>query len=556
MKNWISIAGLFGVVSAILLLAPIKVCRADENKADDETPASSADDRVVDDDEPKNANDVKPVPLGTVSELPWNKKSMPPISLRSRPTDPRQLLVNIDDSEFESFFDGQDLDGNHQALIKILYRLPRFGQGNIERLARRDELSAIGEDSSEHRIQIHLLKGRVIRVTRQNLVPEVARIFDFDHFFQVHMQADNFETPVLINAREIPEAWKAKLDTPLNEPASAYGLFLQVGEQTDSAGPLIFAAHYIAWFPESVDEELGVNSELVYLAGLGVDVGQFDHVKKRNRKTLGAGDYEGFYQTLAACEKINESDVPAANVSRFDLAKLLTQPETKHGSVMVVNANARRINTVRVESQDVQDRFGFDHYYQIDGFVDLGDQSIRVGKEQGDKSGPVYTNKFPVTICVRELPDDLRKIHEQAVADPTLGQALNERIRITGVFFKLWAYRSEFISSFDGSQRQLSPMFIAYSPKLTQFQKASNPYVGVAVGVGFLVLLAGLWIGVMVIGRSDKKFEREVMNKRYEVSQGESLNDMDIETVDGPDFSGLHEATEKRNASENTDDNS
>jgi len=209
------------------------------------------------------------------------------------------------------------------------------------------------------------------------------------------------------------------------------------------------------------------------------------------------------------------------------LAPLLQHPETQHGRLMLVKGTARRVLRVRVDEPDIQDRFGIDHYYQIDVFVPLGDQVVQLGKDAGPDS-PTFTNNFPVTVCVAELPPDLHESPD-----------LREDVSIPAANFKLWAYHSQFVTAYDKHQLQVSPMFIGAMPAVIHYRMALNPYISLAVAAVFIALLGCGWLVVWRSSRGDSKFKRSVLDRQFEVEPGRSLNDNEIAARDKPDFSNL-----------------
>ena len=85
----------------------------------------------------KAAAEAKPVERG---KLPWSKAGTSRVTIaRPRVTSARQLLVTLDDSQLDNFFDRQPLNiSEDETLYRILYRLPNVGQHHIERLVTHD----------------------------------------------------------------------------------------------------------------------------------------------------------------------------------------------------------------------------------------------------------------------------------------------------------------------------------------------------------------------------------------------------------------------------------
>jgi hypothetical protein len=182
-------------------------------------------------------------------------------------------------------------------------------------------------------------------------------------------------------------------------------------------------------------------------------------------------------------------------------------PQTHHGKLLTVEGTARRVTRIVLDEAAAR-RWGFDHYYQIDLFVPLGNETIRVGEDDADGEAPLFTNDFPVTVCVSSLPENL-----------TVREDLREDIRVAAVFCKLWAYHSQFMSSYDPQQLQIAPLLIGYQPHVVSPPAGRHAVFGILAGAGFIALLAGLWWGLWAWTRSDRRFRDAVVRPRRDDSR-------------------------------------
>ncbi|MEX0819541.1 MAG: hypothetical protein WD070_08100, partial [Pirellulaceae bacterium] len=356
--------------------------------------------------------------------------------------------MSIDDSQLAGFADGEPLGiQDEETVRRILYSMPRMPLSDLDRWAQPTEnLSALLSAPNDHRADTFLIRGRTTRIERVAILPEAIERLGFEHYFRVHADIDASPHAAVLCCREIPDAWAS--GHVLGEPIRAYGLFLKLGAGDASRTEFAFATPHIGWLPSEPNATTGVTADLAYLASLGMDISLFDDVRPLNRKPVTQADRECFYQLLATFGKA-DADAARSHTSRpVELAPLLQQPETQHGRLMIVRGTARRAMLIRVDDQDIRERFGIDHYYQIDIFIRLGDQVVRLGK-QGDAESPTFTNSYPVTVCVLQLPPDLPE-----------GTDIREEVSIPAACFKLWAYRSRFVSAYDQKQLQVSPMFI------------------------------------------------------------------------------------------------
>lgn len=404
---------------------------------------------------------------------------------QAAPATPARLLEmhGVDASQLNRLVDGQPLGGaDEETLIRILDRTPRFPKEKLEAWGDENavKLEALADAPDEHRTRVMRLRGRATAVQRIELLPEVAARLDFPSYYRVSLQLSDGWTG-LVCTRTIPAAWPR--DGSIDQPAGATGIFLKTAEEVEGRPRLVFVADRVAWFPEQVQPALGITSGHVYLAEQGFDVGLLDQARAQNNKPLSLADRECFYALLAAVKRADEDPFEQLATQRIDVIEVLKSPEQQHGKLMTLRGVARRAIKVRVDDPDVQARFGLDHYYQIDLFVELDKQVIKFSKE-GAEDAPVFENSFPVTVCTLALPPNLPE-----------GELLRENVLVHAAFFKLWTYSSDYVQSFDQRMQQVSPMMIGTAPELIEVT-SFNPGFGMALAILVVVSLVGLWWGV------------------------------------------------------------
>ena len=510
------------VLAVVLSITPTAALVFAQDTADT---AQVIDDVTIEEDtdaEPVAPTDnTTPTPLGDLGDLPWNKREPKTSNMPSLgAVNPRDFMANMEDSKVDSFFDDNPPDPDAEALVKILYNLPRIGVENIEPLVRDVSLTTIRDEPKPYRIQFLRLRGRVKRITAHEIVPELVEIFDFEEFYILDVDVNG--SPLVIYARQLPEAWR--LEEAVDYETGCLAMFLHRATPQDDQTHLVFATDRAAWYPTQPQPELGITEDLVRLASLGMDVGLIDDVKKLNRQWLGSRDRECFYQMIAAANSADPAQLRNAATAKFDIAPLLTEPQQQHGRLIRFTGNARRITRIAVNDPDIRQRFGIDHYYEIGMFVPLGDQPVRIGKGTREDEGVVFTERFPVMCCVTSLPPDLPPQDD-----------MNQEIEITGFYFKLAAYKSEFISQHEQRQRQPSPMFIGIQPRVVIRDYSTNPIWGLVIGIGFLAVLGIAWFGIWNYNRRDEAFERETMARQLAPKSLDQLDAPDNK----PDFSDL-----------------
>ena len=88
----------------------------------------------------------------------------------------------------------------------------------------------------------------------------------------------------------------------------------------------------------------------------------------------------------------------------LDLATLLNRPAAARGRLMEIRGTARRVQRIEVTDPNLCQRLGIDHYYQIDVFIPLGDQIVRLGDGEPGRESPTFVHNFPVIVCTPNLP--------------------------------------------------------------------------------------------------------------------------------------------------------
>ncbi len=466
-------------------------------------------------------------PVQPPEKLPWNETpaavdSLPPRKL----THPSQLLelYGIAESQLKMLADGEPLGpDDEETLIRILYQMPRFPLAALQRWAAPQlEVAPLLDVPAEHRSDAFHLEGRARQMRRVVLPPELAERFEFAEYVVVTIDCREPPCQLEVCTRAVPAAWQPG---PMDEPVSAFGLFLKTS-RVEGRAALVFAAPRVAWHPDRPDPSHDVLADHVVLADLGMDIGLMDGVRQRNRQGIESADSECFYQLLSAVGKAAPGELAEHAERDPPFGPLLQAPRRNQGRLFSLPGTARRVSKILVGEEDLQERFGFDHYYQVDIFVPLGNQVVRLGDPGESGEVPTFEHNYPITVCVRELPPGL-----------TVGDDLRQEVRVAGVYFKLWSYRSEYISSFDDRQLQIGPLFIAHDLQTIDAVSSRSPWVGVVAGVLFVLALAATWFGLWRSGRRDRAFEQEANRRRDRRVAGNGLDD--LQASDGPDFSNL-----------------
>jgi hypothetical protein len=180
---------------------------------------------------------------------------------------------------------------------------------------------------------------------------------------------------------------------------------------------------------------------------------------------------------------------------------------------------------VLVEDQDVRERFGITHYYQVAMFTE---------DSQGN----------PVFFCVRELPEGM-----PSGDSPRYG----ETVRVAGFFFKSWSYRIEIPMGLRNDpkapapQKQLAPLLLGRDLVWYPATAPQRNTLAGAIGVGlFCVAVAVVWIAVWRFNRDDRRRRFRTLGAGQPLDAGGALGQIELPpSPSPPDFSKLSDFDER-----------
>jgi len=408
----------------------------------------------------------------------------------------------IDDSCFRQLADGRALhDDERGTLMRILGRLRMLQVTRFEQWAKDEfDLTVVGGDPESFRGKLFHLDGRVRRVDVCTPLVEVADRFDMPSYYRCQIELRTALDPAVIFTTEVPKAWP--LGQSIDERVGVYGVFLKLAGSADKHPTPCFAASRLAWYPDNV------------LGDLEMDVALLDNVKDWTRRPITKEEREGFYQLMAAVgrakrgqlARIAREALEASEESYDSIVPLFNEPASQRGRLVILRGRARRVVKIRVDDADIQERFGIDHYYEVDIVT--------------EESTP-----NPITFCVREVPPEMPQ------GD---GPEFSETVCIAGVFFKSWKFTS------GAGKQQLAPMLLGR--RAVWIPRAEPNYhtiAGAVAGGLFLLALLGLWVAMWRFRRGDKTFRERTFGKSFAVQPGVSLDEIGLPEGQTPDFSGI-----------------
>jgi hypothetical protein len=429
-------------------------------------------------------------------------------------------LYGADRDVLDQFADGHPIAGNErEALWKVIYAARRFSLVEIDRWTDRNiAIEHLTGSPDNFRGKLCYLQGVLEEIALEQPDADAAERFELRRYFRCRVLAGRSHGSIAVYALTVPKAW-------INDSAakgarvSFDGFFVKLGGTTDDSQP-VFVAQRIAWHRRGP------------LGDLGMDVGLLDSIQDNSRTPVTSDEREGFYQLLNC---VGRADTPrliqlaGRNVNRLRAAlqkndprpntvnsaveiALFNQPERHHGELFLIEGTARRTTQIRVADPDIVARMGIDHYYQMEVFT---------AGSQGN----------PLVICLRELPEGMPQ-----------GDNIYEAVRVPAFFFKKWAYRVPALNGPGGGKPdhrlQLAPLLVARRAVWLP-PEPNNPLSGLFTGLLMLLLLAAAWWTVWRYTRGDRQFRRRRIAPLFEPEAGKSLNELEIEIRDKPDFSGL-----------------
>jgi len=426
----------------------------------------------------------------------------------------------IGHSEFRVFRDGRPFEQEeHETVCKMLYRLPSIPAADVEGWAQRGtDWSEIEQDPWRHRGDVFYVQGYVEHVSVVPLIEELVPRFGFDKFYKCRMKLVGSDRIVVILCRYVPKRWP--IDQPMREFAAAYGWLLKTGKLRSDRHDIVMAASRIAWHPDQGTSDKQINPGHLLLAKHGMDIGLWDSVK--NNRKIRTSERETFYQMLSAAsnvpakvlKKAARAELAERELEKFSIVPLFNEPETQHARVVSLKGTARRATKVVVgqsrdfpgQESDIKARFGMDHYYEVHFFTN-------------------DSQDHPLIFVTNRLPTNM-----------PLGEDISAPIRVTGFFFKRYAYKA-LMPSEDSDERslkgRLAPLMVGgIVDYLPPPKEPASVFAGVIAGCLFVVALGGIWLGLYFFGAGDQKFQKQTIARAFALDPDQSLDDIIAEPVD------------------------
>ena len=358
---------------------------------------------------------------------------------------------------------------------------------------------------------IALRSGTVRELTAWNLDPALQARFELPPLYDVVVVPDDDSTRVVhFITAHVPDIWFEQA------PAGQHVLARGVAWNSGDAAKMSIIGPRILWLPSAPAQALGISADHVRLASAMFDVGELSAIRQADRKPVGQADREAFWEMLRAARRLR-GPLPSGTRPIDSVTRLLTESAKLAGRAVRLRGSIRRVTRIEITDAVERRRLGFDHYYQLDMFADLGDAAIRIGSGKRTKgtSEPAATPKivtgmYPVTLCTVDLPSELSRRTGDGSADK-----IHWAVVVEGYFFKQWRYHSDFIAAFGKDARQVVPLVMAThmapAPDLPGSRSIAS---GLAVVMVILVAVAAAV--VIWMRRRDRAVQERMRRLRNE----------------------------------------
>lgn len=397
-------------------------------------------------------------------------------------------LSGFESSDLFSVDDNVQLDLDDSVLTQLIFQIQSASHDTVERFRRYSDAvvdDELASDPQASRFWVFRRKATATAVALHRL-PDRLATPELDKFWLIQAQSGD-DTYCLVS-KEIPKAWGQS--TELRAPIEMTGFFL--GNKTvkpfikaDQSVP-IFVCDGVNWFPDRVQEEMGIAESHVFLAENGVDLAAMDLVRSLQKQRFQTQENDVFYQMLLATREGAKQSNVMSDWEAIGFTEILSRPNEAMGRFVEVEGNVHRVVPVEL-SPELKRRYGVDRYYEFDMYVSLADLGPVVVNEEVPKKGAPgetvqkeveYKDRFPLTVVMLDLPRDPEEYK-------------HKRVRVQGFFYRLWNFHSEYSSQVSQSG-QMSPLVFGMKPKVVVASTRLLDTILTVAGILFVVGLIGL----------------------------------------------------------------
>lgn len=258
----------------------------------------------------------------------------------------------------------------------------------------------------------------------------------------------------------------------------------------------------------------------VSLLANGWNLSWIDMIEGLQGKAMTSRESEPFYGLLgcsAPTDDLVSPDLPSSAVDSSQASQVLSvmqaiqraetrktkgdvpsQEVASSGYRIQGTVEIRRIQRVSVRNPAEQQWLDADHYYQLDGFADIGNSRITIRFDES-QDPIVFEKEFPVTLVSRKVPDSLLVDAGNVIEGELQAWYPRSRLAVSGWFYRMWRFKTTQVSeATGGKEAQQGPLIVVDRFDLASPRRIAGASNMSARWVGFLTMtigiLGGLWI--------------------------------------------------------------
>jgi|GEM_PF-1423371 len=475
-----------------------------------------------------------------------------PTALAETPDDFRALLevAEVGPKVLSQLGDGPDYsEADWHILLQVSQRLRQFGMPRASHTSvARTFAGRMEQDRQNHIGQLFSASGIIDKVQAYSLPAKIAELYSLSSVYRCQLRLLPSEQEAIeveeitVLATQVPRLWQTK-QAFSSERVQVHGVLVsgERGDEQDTWRPLLLANH-IAWFPTE-----GVPTGQILLAQQGMDVALLDEVRHRRPfvKPEVSREGEAFYATMMAMSKVDSREVlhvARSNIAGKTRAWRARQPELlrQHRRLetqltKTIDPGAREKIAAQIKQAKSQRALAATIVEQGErGFSSVAPMFLQPEQEVGELFLFEGTARRAVRIAVDDqqglgsyyevevYPSESRLLNQQPVVCcvpklspgfPT-GDEIRVPVRMAGVFFKSWRYRSrnlQVAAGETGRQRQLyTPVLLGAMPTWLKSAASRDGWGAFWGGVAFLVLLGLVWGSMAYLARRDRRVRQSL----------------------------------------------
>ncbi|GAB5403978.1 MAG: hypothetical protein Aurels2KO_22090 [Aureliella sp.] len=301
----------------------------------------------------------------------------------------------------------------------------------------------------------------------------------------------------------VPIEWMGQSE--LKQPATIEGFALSTsgyGILGDSNCILADAPRWLLqpWIkPEALRPVLP--ARLWALGQAGWDLANLDIIARNNQRPLSKDESAAYFSLMQRMDRVSQSlDFTSASTKA---TAVLNGRAPKTGLPLSWNVRLVSGTVVDVPAED-QKALGSYRYFQMDGFVDLGNQrlSYLTKTDRGETREVTFEREFPIAL----VTTDARLVPADVASGSKSTWKIGKYMQASGVLYRLWAFRSDLIESRGASSLQAAPLVILadLEDSLPPVRKRGSP-IGWFGGALCLVVLCLLGLILYFASKNDRR---------------------------------------------------